>query len=128
VYLYIHIYVCVCVCVCVFWVFVTYVTDIQIFLKRLINTKILPLRELQIQDVRPISRMKVGNVSIKCKLYLVRTVLAYFPYFEKIKVGLSDHHAVCVCIPPQLTFDFLNQSLLNLVRISRHLSPSQRPN
>jgi hypothetical protein len=30
--------------------------------------------------------------------------LAYFPYFEKIKVGLYDLHAVCVsvclCIPP----------------------------
>jgi hypothetical protein len=23
-------------------------------------------------------------------------LLAYFPYFEKIKVGLCDHHAVCV--------------------------------
>jgi hypothetical protein len=22
---------------------------------------------------------------------------AYFPYFEKMKVGLLDHHAVCVC-------------------------------
>jgi hypothetical protein len=25
--------------------------------------------------------------------------LAYFPYFEKIKVGLKDPVAVCVCIP-----------------------------
>jgi hypothetical protein len=33
---------------------------------------------------------------------------------------------VCVCISPLLTFERLNQSLLNLVRISQHLSPSQR--
>jgi hypothetical protein len=35
---------------------------------------------------------------------------------------------VCVCVFPVLTFECLNQSLLNLVTISRHLSPSQRPN
>jgi hypothetical protein len=23
-------------------------------------------------------------------------------YFEKIKVSLCDHHAVCVCVPPPL--------------------------
>jgi hypothetical protein len=49
--------------------------------------------------------------------------LAYFPNFEKIKVGLWDHLAVCVS--PRSTFEFLNQSLLNLVCISWHLSPSQ---
>jgi hypothetical protein len=27
-------------------------------------------------------------------------LLAYFPYFEKIKVGLCDRHAVCLCAPP----------------------------
>jgi hypothetical protein len=47
--------------------------------------------------------------------------LAYFPYFEKIKAGLCDLHE-----SPPLTFDCLNQSLLNLVCISWHLSPSQR--
>jgi hypothetical protein len=26
--------------------------------------------------------------------------LAYFPYIEKLKVGLYDHHAVCVPPPP----------------------------
>jgi hypothetical protein len=36
------------------------------------------------------------------------TFLAYFPCFEKIKVGLYDHHAVCLC-NPQLTFQCLNQ-------------------
>jgi hypothetical protein len=25
--------------------------------------------------------------------------LAYFPYFEKIKVGLWDYITVCVCVP-----------------------------
>jgi hypothetical protein len=27
-------------------------------------------------------------------------LLAYFPYFEKIRVGLWDYVAVCVCIHP----------------------------
>jgi hypothetical protein len=26
--------------------------------------------------------------------------LAYFPYFEKVEVGLCDHHAVCVSVYP----------------------------
>jgi hypothetical protein len=26
--------------------------------------------------------------------------LAYFPYFEKTKLGLRDHHAVCVSVNP----------------------------
>jgi hypothetical protein len=26
--------------------------------------------------------------------------LAYFPYFEKIEVGLSDHHVLCVSVCP----------------------------
>jgi hypothetical protein len=28
------------------------------------------------------------------------TILAYFPDFEKINVGLCDHHAVCVTVHP----------------------------
>jgi hypothetical protein len=30
--------------------------------------------------------------------------LAYFPYFEKIKVNLSEFHAVCVPVIPFLYF------------------------
>jgi hypothetical protein len=33
--------------------------------------------------------------------------LAYFPYFEKIKIGLCHLHIMCVCE----TFEYLNQSL-----------------
>jgi hypothetical protein len=29
--------------------------------------------------------------------------LAYFPYFEKQKAGLCDHHAVCVSVYQPLT-------------------------
>jgi hypothetical protein len=36
------------------------------------------------------------------KLYPIK-YLAYFPSFEKIEVGLCDHHAVCVS--PQYTFE-----------------------
>jgi hypothetical protein len=72
-----------------------------------------------------------GSVSLPRRLfenrqtasYSLRTFLTYFPYFEGMKVGLWYHHAVCI---PQLTFECLNQSLWNLVRISWHLSPSQR--
>jgi hypothetical protein len=32
-------------------------------------------------------------------LYLL---LSYYPYFGKIKVGICDRHAVCVCIPYSL--------------------------
>jgi hypothetical protein len=38
--------------------------------------------------------------------------LACFPYFEKIKIGLYYHHAVCVST--LLTFEYLNQSLSEL--------------
>jgi hypothetical protein len=38
--------------------------------------------------------------------------LAYFPYFEKMKVGLCDLHAVGVSVnPPLLTFECLNKSM-----------------
>jgi hypothetical protein len=55
-------------------------------------------------------------------------LLAYFPYFEKIKVGIRDPHSVsvCVCVLPASTFECLNQSLCYLVCVSWHLSPSQR--
>jgi hypothetical protein len=39
--------------------------------------------------------------------------LAYFPYFEKIKVSLWDHHAVCVsviCVSVYLPHQLLNVS------------------
>jgi hypothetical protein len=34
--------------------------------------------------------------------YLISLFLfsAYYPYFVKIKVGLSDHHVVCVSVYP----------------------------
>jgi hypothetical protein len=54
--------------------------------------------------------------------------LAYFPYFEKMKVGLCDLLlSVCLWIPPPpLTFEWLKKSLWNLVCISWHPTPSQR--
>jgi hypothetical protein len=54
--------------------------------------------------------------------------LTYFPYFEKIKVDLWDYNAacLCLCLSPISTFECLNQSLLNLVYISWHLSAFQR--
>jgi hypothetical protein len=39
------------------------------------------------------------------------TFLAHFPYFEKIKIGLCDYHAVCASVYPLLTFECPNQSL-----------------
>jgi hypothetical protein len=39
------------------------------------------------------------------------TLLTYFPYFQKMKVGLCDFLAVCVYVnspPPPLTFERLN--------------------
>jgi hypothetical protein len=38
-------------------------------------------------------------------------LLAYFPYFEKMEVGMCDLHAVCVRVSPLLTFECLNQYL-----------------
>jgi hypothetical protein len=37
-------------------------------------------------------------------MFLKHALLAYFPYFEKQKVGLCDLHALCVslCPPYQL--------------------------
>jgi hypothetical protein len=48
--------------------------------------------------------------STKYNVVIITTFLAYFPYFEKVKVGLCDHHALCVPPPPQSTFEWLNQS------------------
>jgi hypothetical protein len=54
-------------------------------------------------------------------------LFSLLPLFWKNRVGLWDH-VVCVCVcGPLLTYECLNQSVLNLVRISRHLNPSQRP-
>jgi hypothetical protein len=44
-------------------------------------------------------------------LSLQDLILAYFAYLKKIKVGLCDLHAVCVCESPPLTFECLNESL-----------------
>jgi hypothetical protein len=52
-------------------------------------------------------------------------LLAGFPYFEKINLGLWKHHAACMSVnPPLSTFECLNQSLWNLVCLSWHLSSS----
>jgi hypothetical protein len=40
--------------------------------------------------------------------------VAYVSCFEKMKVGLCDLHAVCLCSPPPSTFEWLNQSSWNL--------------
>jgi hypothetical protein len=54
-------------------------------------------------------------------------VFAYFPCFDKIKVGLCDLHAVCVSVYPHLSiFHWSNQSSWNLVYISWQLNPSRR--
>jgi hypothetical protein len=56
--------------------------------------------------------------------------LAYFPYFQKNKVGLWDRVAVCVClylcIPP-INVRMPKPIFMKLERISRRLGPSQRP-
>jgi hypothetical protein len=59
---------------------------------------------------------RISWLYILCPLTLKRKAsenffLAYFPYLEKINVGLCDHHAVCVwlCIASLSTFEFLNQ-------------------
>jgi hypothetical protein len=31
-------------------------------------------------------------------------LLAHFPYVEKLRAGLRDHHAVYLCIPTQILF------------------------
>jgi hypothetical protein len=50
----------------------------------------------------------------------VAKLLVYCPYFEKIKVSLWDHLALCVSVspPPKSTYECLNQSLWNLVCVS----------
>jgi hypothetical protein len=61
--------------------------------------------------------------------YLLKIVFSLLSLFWKNTIDLWDHVAVRMCIPPPLlTFERLNQSLWNLVSISRHLSPSQRRN
>jgi hypothetical protein len=66
-----------------------------------------------------------GNVTRRLLLFFSPHSLLW-----KNKIGLWDHVAVrvCVCVSPLLTFECLNQSFWKLVRISLHLSPSQRPN
>jgi hypothetical protein len=53
-------------------------------------------------------------------------IFSLLPYFEKMKVGLWDHHAVYVSVYfPLSNIECLNQSLRNLVFISWHLDSSQ---
>jgi hypothetical protein len=40
-----------------------------------------------------------GVTSQKIAVFLVDSILAYFPYFEEIKESLWDHLAVCICSP-----------------------------
>jgi hypothetical protein len=60
------------------------------------------------------------------------TIFSLLSLIWKNKIRLMRSRCcLCVCLwtpPPLLTFECLNQSLWNLVRTSRHLSPSQRPN
>jgi hypothetical protein len=63
---------------------------------------------------------------IWAQLAISHLFLAYFPCFEKIKVDLWDHLAVCLYLGINLsTFGYLNQSLWNLVRMSWCLRSSQ---
>jgi hypothetical protein len=41
-----------------------------------------------------------------CTLSWIHVFLAYFPYFEKIKEGLWDHHSVCVSLYPPDPINF----------------------
>jgi hypothetical protein len=50
------------------------------------------------KDPQPIRRE--SEVSLLDGTAYRFVLLAYFPYFEKIKVGLSDHHAVCLYESP----------------------------
>jgi hypothetical protein len=47
---------------------------------------------------------KSVNWLVKRTLKHVRFCLAHFPYFGKIKVGLCDHHAICmyICVSPPI--------------------------
>jgi hypothetical protein len=52
------------------------------------------------QDIHKILELEPTLNQIN--LVYILTLLAYLPYFENIKVGLWDHHAVCVSasLPP----------------------------
>jgi hypothetical protein len=54
--------------------------------------------------------------------------LADFPYFEKIKVGLWDHHAICVSVypPPPINFWMPGPIFMKLGMYIMALIPSQR--
>jgi hypothetical protein len=64
-------------------------------------------QEITFYEVMVVWIWQVWRYMDKC-LHLAFSVLAYFPYFEKIKVGLWDHVAVrvfvcvrvCVCVFP----------------------------
>jgi hypothetical protein len=71
------------------------------------------------------NRNKIA-LTVEYALFIVILILTFFPYFEKMKVGLCDLHAVCVSVnPASVNFECLNQFLWNFVCILYHLSPSQ---
>jgi hypothetical protein len=56
--------------------------------------------------------------------------LAYFPYFETIKTGLSDHHVVCVfCISSHMNFRTNEPVLMKKLRglVRQRTIPTERP-
>jgi hypothetical protein len=108
------------------------------FLKKMCHNRYLPHSNSTFETILSFRRYityAVAKASLKKgkNIYCQREYyfrFRLFPLFWKKKVGFWDRVAVCVCVcvSPLLTFECLNQSLWNLVRISWHLSPSQRPN
>jgi hypothetical protein len=41
--------------------------------------------------------------------------LRFLAFFPKMKVGLSNHQSVCLCVPPLITFELLSKSSRFLV-------------
>jgi hypothetical protein len=60
---------------------------------------------------------------------VVAAIFSLFPYFEKMKIGLWDHLAVCVCAPPPNSLWMPEQIFTKLVVYiihTCHMRPSQR--
>jgi hypothetical protein len=70
------------------------------------------------------SGFMISSHNLGMDVYLRLFCFSLFFLFWKIKVGLSDHHAVCVSSPT--TSECLNKSLWSLICISWHLGPYQR--